>query len=171
MNPETSSRISRTQDLHDIEESDNNGKIKEQTVIPLLEERLIVNLTQEKRGEIVVRKEVETRLIKVEVPVRHEKLIVEQTLPEYQKIAEVDIAAPSSKLEAIQNGSASGESLTSNPSLEEPSLFESKNFDLHTGVRGKFRSIQDAHIFLDLVFADFSPRPDSVYIEIAIKTP
>lgn len=171
MNPENSSRISKTQDQQYIEVSARNGESKEQHVIPLLEERLIVNITQEKRGEIVVRKEVETRLIKVEVPVRHEKLIVEQTFPEYQKISEVDIAAPSSKSEAIQNGSVSGKSLTFNSPIEEPSLFESKNFDLHTGVRGKFHSLQDAHIFLDLVFSDFSPQPDSVYIEIAIKTP
>ncbi len=57
--------------------------------ISLLEERLAVNLTKRKVGEIVVRKEVETRI--VEIPVRHEKLIVEQVEPEYKQLAVIDL--------------------------------------------------------------------------------
>ncbi len=55
--------------------------------IPLLEERLVVNHHKRKVGEVVVRKEIETRMI--EVPVRREKLIVEQVSPEYKKLSEI----------------------------------------------------------------------------------
>lgn len=62
-----------------------------ETVIPLLEERLVVDLTRRKSGDIVVRKEIETHLLQVQVPVRREKLIVEQVSPEYRLIAEIDL--------------------------------------------------------------------------------
>ncbi|MCT7996430.1 YsnF/AvaK domain-containing protein [Laspinema olomoucense] len=55
--------------------------------IPLHEERLVVNRHKRKVGEVVVRKEIETRMI--EVPVRREKLIVEQVSPEYKKLTEI----------------------------------------------------------------------------------
>ncbi len=55
--------------------------------IPLREERLVVNRHKRKVGEVVVRKEIETRII--EVPIRREKLIVEQVSPEYKKLAEI----------------------------------------------------------------------------------
>lgn len=57
--------------------------------IPLLEEKLVVNRTRKKVGEVVVRKEVETKI--VEVPIRQEKLIIEQVGEETQKLAELDL--------------------------------------------------------------------------------
>jgi hypothetical protein len=57
--------------------------------IRLLEERLIVRTDKRKVGEIVVRKEVEIRMI--EVPIRREKLIVEQVQPTYERLAEIDL--------------------------------------------------------------------------------
>ena len=62
-------------------------------VISLLEERLMVNFTRRKVSEIVVRKEVETHIlqVQVQVPVRREKLIVEQVSPEYKRLSEVDL--------------------------------------------------------------------------------
>lgn len=57
----------------------------------LLEERLMVDLTRRKTGEIVVRKEVDTQILYVEVPVRREKLIVEQVSPEYKLLAQIDL--------------------------------------------------------------------------------
>ncbi len=62
-----------------------------ETVIPLLEERLVVDLMRRKSGDIVVRKEIETHLLQVQVPVRREKLIVEQVSPEYKLIAEIEL--------------------------------------------------------------------------------
>jgi stress response protein YsnF len=60
-------------------------------VISLLEERLMVSFTRQKIGEIVVRREIETRILQVQVPIRHEKLIIEQVSPEYKQLAEIDL--------------------------------------------------------------------------------
>ena len=60
-------------------------------VFSLLEERLLVSLTKRKIGEIVVRKEVETQIIQVQVPIQREKLIVEQVSPEYKLLAQIDL--------------------------------------------------------------------------------
>jgi hypothetical protein len=62
-------------------------ELVEEEVIRLLAERLIVDRSKRKVGEVIVRKEVETRM--VEVPVRYEKLIVEQVSPEHKQLAEV----------------------------------------------------------------------------------
>jgi hypothetical protein len=60
-------------------------------IIALLEERLVVNLHRRKIGEVVVRKEIETHII--EVPVRRERLIVEQISPQYERLAVVDLGS------------------------------------------------------------------------------
>lgn len=57
--------------------------------IRLLEERLVIDRSKQKIGEVIVRKEVETRI--VEVPVRREKLIIEQVGPEHKQLAEIDL--------------------------------------------------------------------------------
>lgn len=57
--------------------------------ISLLEERLVIDSHKRKIGEVIVRKEIETRI--VEVPVRREKLIVEQISPTFQQLAVVDL--------------------------------------------------------------------------------
>jgi Domain of unknown function (DUF2382) len=69
----------------------SNSSVLTEEIFSLLEERLMVNFTRRKIGEIVVRKEVETHILQVQVPVRHEKLIVEQVSPEYQRLAEIDL--------------------------------------------------------------------------------
>ncbi len=63
---------------------------QEKRIIPLLEERLHINRQRRKIGEVILRREVETRMI--EVPVRREKLIVEQISPEFRQIACIDFS-------------------------------------------------------------------------------
>lgn len=58
-------------------------------IIHLLEERLVVKLKKRKIGEVIVRKEIHTKM--VQVPVKWEKLIVEQVSPEHQQLAEIDL--------------------------------------------------------------------------------
>jgi Domain of unknown function (DUF2382) len=73
-----------------------------ETSINLFAERLVVQLSKRKLGEIVIRKQVETQYI--EVPVRCEKLIVEQVSPTYKQLAE--IAPRDSKVLGISCSSA-----------------------------------------------------------------
>ncbi|MGI8503905.1 MAG: DUF2382 domain-containing protein [Hassallia sp.] len=67
----------------------NLEDVVEEDIIRLLGERLIVDSTKRKIGEVIVRKEIETRM--VQVPVRREKLIVEQISPEHKQLAEIDL--------------------------------------------------------------------------------
>ncbi|BAY97321.1 hypothetical protein NIES37_12590 [Tolypothrix tenuis PCC 7101] len=66
-----------------------SSEISEERTIKLLEERLVINSEKRKVGDIIVRKEIETRM--VQVPVRREKLIVEQVSPEHKQLAEIDL--------------------------------------------------------------------------------
>ncbi|MCY7369036.1 MAG: DUF2382 domain-containing protein [Chamaesiphon sp.] len=87
----------------ELKDSDQTSEIDYQTKVEsisniltqesfsLLEERLRVELTQRKIGEIVIRKEIETQVVRVEVPVRREKLIIEQVSPAYKLLAEIDL--------------------------------------------------------------------------------
>jgi Domain of unknown function (DUF2382) len=71
--------------------------------LQLLEERLVVDIQRRKVGEIVVRKEIETRI--VEVPIRREKLIVEQVSPEFKQLAVIDLGQ-SLTTETVETGTA-----------------------------------------------------------------
>ncbi|MDJ0515162.1 MAG: DUF2382 domain-containing protein [Trichodesmium sp. MO_231.B1] len=64
---------------------------EEQEKIHLLEEKLVVDRSKKKVGEVVVRKEVETKI--VEVPIRQEKLVIEQVNigEETKKLGEIDL--------------------------------------------------------------------------------
>ncbi len=72
--------------------NDYNQKSNEPEVyqIPLLEEKLEVTKQRQKVGEVVVHKQVETRIVKV--PIRREKLIVKRIGKNPEKLTEVVIA-------------------------------------------------------------------------------
>ena len=67
----------------------DSSRLEDQAIVRLVEERLKVNRQKRKVGEVIVRKAVETRI--VEVPVRREKLIIEQISPERQQLAAIDL--------------------------------------------------------------------------------
>jgi uncharacterized protein (TIGR02271 family) len=70
----------------------SNSSILDEATIRLLEERLKVKRNSKKVGEVVVRKVVETKT--VEVPVRQEKLIVEQIQGDQtENLAEIDLSS------------------------------------------------------------------------------
>jgi uncharacterized protein (TIGR02271 family) len=72
------------------EDTKDTKDTQEEKIISLLEERLFIDHNKQKIGEVIVRKEIETEMI--QVPVRREKLIVEQVSPEHQKLAEIDLS-------------------------------------------------------------------------------
>ena len=85
---------SYTKNLEEVDrqsflESDTATEVVEEEIVRLLEERLIVNRSKWKVGEVLVRKEVENQI--VQVPIRREKLIIEQVSPETKQIAEIDL--------------------------------------------------------------------------------
>lgn len=65
------------------------SEVLSEEMIRLLEERLVVTSNKRKVGEVTVRKVIETQTI--QVPVRREKLIVEQISPEHKQLVEIDL--------------------------------------------------------------------------------
>ncbi len=65
------------------------AEIRENHQISLLEEKLVVKRRKLKVGEVVVRKEVETRM--VHLPIRREKLIIEKAGATNEYLTEVDL--------------------------------------------------------------------------------
>ena len=61
----------------------------EEHQIKLLEEKLIVKRLKQKVGEIIVRKQIETRTI--HLPIRREKLIIEKAGATTEHLAEIDL--------------------------------------------------------------------------------
>ncbi|WP_293128234.1 PRC-barrel domain-containing protein [Microcoleus sp. bin38.metabat.b11b12b14.051] len=74
--------------LH-ITEHEDGFDVVDREVIRLLEERLVINRSKRKVGEVIVRKEIETRM--VQVPIQWEKLIVEQVGDDPKVLAEIDL--------------------------------------------------------------------------------
>lgn len=85
---DTNSHVS-TESIVNGSPSQTNVVPKEEQIIQLLAERLVVGRRQRKVGEVVVRKVIETQM--VEVPVRRERLIVEQVSPEHKQLAAIDL--------------------------------------------------------------------------------
>jgi stress response protein YsnF len=96
-NPTTPERVEESNTItHSSSESNamvasqwSESGILTDEVIRLLGERVIVDRNKRKVGEVIVRKEIETRM--VEIPVRREKLIVEQVSPERKQLAEIEL--------------------------------------------------------------------------------
>lgn len=115
----------------------------EEHVIQLLEERLVVDRKRRKIGEVIVRKEIETHII--EVPVRREKLIVEQVGSE-KPLATIDLGQP------VVNGDEA----------EQPSL--------QPTINGAFASIKAAIQFLETVASTHPTLADqTVRVNIQVE--
>jgi Domain of unknown function (DUF2382) len=90
-------------DLVQLPDVNSRPKVLTEEVFSLLSERLLLGIQRRKVGEIVVRKEIETHVIQVPVPIRHEKLIVEQLSPEYKLLAKIDLGQTNNDDGAIPN--------------------------------------------------------------------
>jgi uncharacterized protein (TIGR02271 family) len=51
--------------------------------LKLYEERLVADKTRRKTGEVIIGKQVETKTVKLQVPVEKERVVIERTTPEY----------------------------------------------------------------------------------------
>ncbi|MFB2934279.1 YsnF/AvaK domain-containing protein [Aerosakkonemataceae cyanobacterium BLCC-F154] len=137
--------------VNNPESSDSiTTEVLEQEVIRLLEERLVVNHEKRKVGEVIVRKEIETRM--VEVPVKYEKLIVEQVSPESKVIAEVDLSQ--------QPDDATG---------TREIAFQQTNSN--NTVKGEFTSPKTASLLLDAIDKQKHHDCKLVRVEIVLDNP
>ncbi len=132
-------------------ETANTTKVDEENIVRLIEERLIADSSTRKLGEVIVRKEIETRM--VQVPVRREKLIVEQVGAENKQLAEIDLS----------QGDISGIELMAE---ERP---EGTILDGHLTVGGNFTSPKIASLLLNAIALEQNHGCHQVKITIAVK--
>ncbi|OUL19918.1 DUF2382 domain-containing protein [Nostoc sp. 106C] len=131
-------------------EATNRAEISEENIINLLEERLVVNSNKRKVGDVIVRKEIETRM--VQVPVRREKLIVEQVSPEHKQLAEIDL----------------GQETISSINLTEEEISEVANLDNGLTVNGLFTSPKIASLLLNAIALEKQPGCQQVRVTIVV---
>lgn len=117
--------------------------------IRLLEERLNVKINQRKVGEVVVRKVVETEV--VEIPIRREKLVIEQVGPEHKQLASVDLGTGVNREELAalvgdQTSDATVGSSMAGPSIAGPSIAGPS-----VAIDEQFLSIEVAHQLLSAI--------------------
>ncbi|MEH2273852.1 MAG: DUF2382 domain-containing protein [Nostoc sp.] len=132
-------------------EATNSEEASEEQIIRLLEERLVVESSKRKIGEVIVRKVIETRM--VQVPVRREKLIVEQISSEHKQLAEIDLGQ-----EEID-----GIDLTQ---VERP---EVTHFDGALTISGEFTSPKTASLLLNAIALEQNHGCKLVRVTIAVE--
>ncbi|MEH2117288.1 YsnF/AvaK domain-containing protein [Nostoc sp.] len=132
-------------------EATNSEEASEEQIIRLLEERLVVESSKRKVGEVIVRKVIETRM--VQVPVRREKLIVEQISPEHKQLAEIDLGQE--EIDGID--------------LTQVERLEVTNFDSALTVSGEFTSPKTASLLLNAIALEKNHGCKLVRVTIAVE--
>ena len=141
--------------------TDNNSEIPsvtteniqtvEEEIIRLLGERLVVDRSKRKIGEVIVRKEIETRMI--QVPVRHERLIVEQVSPERKQLAEIDL----------------GLAEISDINLTDGEKVDFASVDSGLSVSGEFNSPKIASLLLNAIALERNNGCNKVRVTIVVE--
>lgn len=114
--------------------------------VRLLEERLVVDRKKRKVGEVIVRKEIETHM--VEVPVRREKLIVEQVSPERKQLA--SFAVGQSPIDGVE-------------------FAEDFTSSTQSTVSGEFTSAKAASQFLQAIASQPAPGLQRIQLSIVVE--
>ncbi|MEH2328969.1 YsnF/AvaK domain-containing protein [Nostoc sp.] len=133
-----------------VESLNNLEQVPEEQIIRLLEERLVVESSKRKVGEVIFRKVIETRM--VQVPVRREKLIVEQISPEHKQLAEIDLG----------QGEIPGVDLTEVERLEV-------THDNGLTVSGEFSSPKIANLLLNAIALERNHGCKQVRVTITVE--
>lgn len=147
-------------ELADMQQRDDlidtdTSEVLEEELIRLLGERLIVGRSKRKVGEVIVRKEIETRMI--QVPVRREKLIIEQVSPEHKQLAEIDLGEEEISGVELQAAEMSG---TKMPVARA---------DNELTVTGEFSSPKIASLLLNAIALERRQGCKKVRLEIVVE--
>lgn len=129
-------------------------------IIRLLGERLVIDRTKRKVGEVIIRKEIETQI--VQVPIRREKLIVEQVSPERKQLAEI----------VLGQEDISGIDLTqaqTPASVSEGETPAFANFDGGLTVSGEFSSPKIASLLLNAIALERNNGCKAVRVTILVE--
>ncbi|MBV6624330.1 MAG: DUF2382 domain-containing protein [Rivularia sp. (in: Bacteria)] len=123
----------------------------EEDIIRLLGERLVVERSKRKIGEVVIRKEIETRMI--QIPVRREKLIIEEPGIEPKQLAEIDL----------------GEEEISHSEFGQHQSIANGDFEGSLTVSGEFDSPKTASLILNAIQLEKEHGCQKVRVSIVVE--
>ncbi|WP_375477493.1 YsnF/AvaK domain-containing protein [uncultured Nostoc sp.] len=144
-------QLAKNQITNSSVEPVNLEQVPEEQIIRLIEERLVVESSKRKVGEVIVRKVIETQM--VQVPVRREKLIVEQISPEHKQLAEIDLG----------QGEIPGVDLT------EVERLEATHFNNGLTGSGEFSSPKIASLLLNAIALEQNHGCKQVRITLTVE--
>jgi stress response protein YsnF len=144
-------QLVNNQTINSAVEPINSEEVSEEQIIRLLEERLFVGSSKRKVGEVIVRKVIETRMI--QVPVRREKLIVEQISPEHKQLAEIDL----------------GQEEIANVDLTDGERLEGTHFESGLTISGEFNSPKTASLLLNAIALEQNHGCNQVRVTITVE--
>ncbi|QMS88990.1 DUF2382 domain-containing protein [Nostoc edaphicum CCNP1411] len=144
-------QLANNQTTNSLVDPVNLEQATEEQIIRLLEERLVVESSKRKVGEVIVRKVIETRMI--QVPVRREKLIVEQVSPEHKQLAEIDL----------------GDEEIAGVDLTDVERLEFTGFDSGLTVSSEFSSPKIASLLLNAIALEQNHGCKRVRVTIAVE--
>ncbi|MEB3219785.1 MAG: DUF2382 domain-containing protein [Nostocales cyanobacterium 94392] len=124
----------------------------EEDIIRLLGERLVVERSKRKIGEVIIRKEVETRMI--QIPVRREKLIIEKPGIQPEQLAQIDLGEEEISQDELRN---SGVNLVGS------------DFESGLTVTGEFDSPKIASLILNAIQLEKTHGCKKVRVSILVE--
>lgn len=143
-------------------------------VIRLLGERLIIERSKRKVGEVIVRKEIETQI--VQVPIRREKLIVEQISPEYKQLAQIDLGEEAiSGVDLIQGETSASttthldDAVSVNSEVSSPKISTTTHSDDDLTVSGEFSSPKIASLLLNAIALERNHGCKAVRVTVIVE--
>jgi stress response protein YsnF/sporulation protein YlmC with PRC-barrel domain len=143
--------------------------VLDEDIIRLLEERVVVERGKRKIGEVIVRKEVGTRM--VQVPVRYEKLIIEEVGSEPRQLAEIDLSLAPVSQDDLPDTAVTATKTISSDKQSATAITEDKNTSLNGDltVSGKFSSPKIASLILNAIAMERRHGCKQIRVEIVVE--
>lgn len=150
---------------NDTEETASLGE----EIIRLLGERVVVERSKRKVGEVIVRKEIVTRMI--QVPVRYEKLIIEEVGNEPRQLAEIILGEASVNNNDQPETVITSTKTSSQDEVNSNAITQDKTSNLNgeLTVRGKFDSPKIASLLLNAIAMERNQGCKQIRVEIVVE--
>ena len=150
-------------------QSSQQQVVLDEDIIRLLEERVVVERGKRKIGEVIVRKEVGTRM--VQVPVRYEKLIIEEVGSEPRQLAEIDLSLAPVSQDDLPDTAVTATKTISSDEQSATAITEDKNTSLNgeLTVSGFFSSPKIASLILNAIAMERRHGCKQIRVEIVVE--
>lgn len=135
-------------------------------IIRLLGERVVVERSKRKVGEVIVRKQIETRM--VQVPVRYEKLIIEQVGSEPKQLAEIILGEASANIDGQPETVTRADNI-SQDDIDQVATPTNTSLNGEPRVSGKFDSPKIASLLLNAIAMERHHGCKQIRIEIVVE--